>query len=194
MQKLLLVRPGMTDFDQQGRIQGTLDIPMCEDGRRQCERALSEVAAAKPVAVYASPCEAAREVANALAERVHVSARTLDKLHNLDHGLWQGMLIEDVRTKQPKVYKQWREQPETVCPPSGETVLAAKARVAEVLLKLLKKHRDKPEPIALVAPEPLASLIRHVLRQDGLSNFWKSSESCGVWEEIEVPEAMAVSS
>ena len=81
---------------------------------------------------------------------------------------------------------------ETVCPPSGETVLAAKARVAEVLQKLLKKHKDSPEPIALVAPEPLASLVRHVLRLDGLSNFWKSAESCGAWEAIEVPEAMAV--
>ena len=191
MQKILLVRPGMTDYDQQGRIQGTLDIPMCEDGRRQCEATLREVAAAGPAVVYASPCESAREAAEQLADRAGVKSKTLDKLRNLDHGLWQGMLIDDVRTKQPKVYRQWQEQPETVCPPSGETVLAAKARVAESLSKLLKKHKEDQEPIALVAPEPLASLIRHVLRQDGLSNLWKSNESCGAWEVIDVPQEMA---
>jgi broad specificity phosphatase PhoE len=37
MFKLLLIRPGVTEYDQQGRIQGTLDIPLCEDGRRQVE-------------------------------------------------------------------------------------------------------------------------------------------------------------
>ena len=193
MHKLFLIRPGMTEYDQQGRIQGTLDIPMCEDGRRQIEAAVREVAAANPSVVYASPCEAAREAAEELAERSGAKFKTLDKLQNLDHGLWQGMLIEDVRTKQPKVYRQWQEQPETVCPPSGETVLTAKARVAEVLNKLAKKHKDATEPIAVVAPEPLASLVRHVLLQDGLSNLWKSSESCGLWEEIEVPAEMAMS-
>ena len=192
MQKILLVRPGATDYDQQGRIQGTLDVPMSDTGRQACAAALAEVAAANPSIVYTSPCESAREAAGVIAEKSGAKVKSLDSLRNLDHGLWQGMLIEDVRTKQPKVYRQWQEQPETVCPPDGETVLAAKQRVADALQKMLKKQKDDAGPIAVVAPEPLASLLRHVLRQDGLSNLWKSSESCGVWEEIEVPEQMAV--
>ncbi len=51
--------------------------------------------------------------------------KTLERLQNLDHGLWQGMLIEEVKRKQPKVYKQWQEQPENVCPPEGEMLAAA---------------------------------------------------------------------
>ena len=33
--RVLLVRPGATDFDDQGRIKGTLDMPMSERGRQQ---------------------------------------------------------------------------------------------------------------------------------------------------------------
>ena len=84
--------------------------------------------------------------------------KTLDKLQNLDHGLWQGMLVSDVKTKQPKVYRQWQEQPETVCPPQGETLCTAKQRVQAALAKLLKKHKADGL-VAIVVPEPLASVF-----------------------------------
>lgn len=189
MLTLLLVRPGATEFDQQGRIQGTLDIPMCEDGRRQTEEALQGVAAARPTAVYTATCQSARQTGQMIAEAVGVKCKPLEKLTNLNHGLWQGMLVEEVRTKQPKVYRQWQDQPHTVCPPGGETLLQAKARVAESLRKLLKKHKEGT--IALVAPEPLASVIRHVVHHDAVTGLWKGSERCGVWEAIEVSEELA---
>lgn len=189
MLTLLLVRPGATEFDQQGRIQGTLDIPLCEDGRRQTEEALPALAAHKPTAVYTAPCQAAREAGQMIAEAVGAKSKPVEKLCNLNHGLWQGMLVEEVRTKQPKVYRQWQDQPHTVCPPGGETLLQAEARVAEALRKLLKKHKEGT--IALVAPEPLASVVRHVLQDDAVTGLWKGSERCGVWEAIEVSEELA---
>ena len=33
MLQIVLIRPGTTDFDEQGRIQGTLDIPLNERGQ-----------------------------------------------------------------------------------------------------------------------------------------------------------------
>ena len=188
MQIILLIRPGETEYDQQGRIQGTLDIPLSEDGRRQCAETMGELRDRKPVAIYSSPCSSATQTAALMANELGLKTKAIDKLHNLDHGLWQGMLVEDMKTKQPKVYRQWQEQPETVCPPDGETVLEGKRRVAEVLKKLLKKHKEGT--IAVVAPEPLASLVRHVLQQDELTDLWKSAEQCGHWEEIPVPEEL----
>lgn len=188
MLKIVLVRPGATEYDQQGRIQGTLDIPLCEDGRKQVEEAVAQMADLNAVALYAAPCEAARQTAALVGEKLGLKAKTLDKLRNLDHGLWQGMLVEEVKTKQPKVYRQWQEQPETVCPPQGETVPAAKTRVAEALKKLVKKHREGA--VVVVAPEPMGSLLRHVMHHDELTNLWKTPESCGAWESIDVPEEL----
>jgi probable phosphoglycerate mutase len=186
MQTVLLVRAGATDFDLQGRIQGTLDVPLCAEGVRQAEAAALGVASFLPTALYSSPAKAAVQTAEIVAKRLDLKNKKLLKLQNLDQGLWQGLLVEEVRTKQPKVYRQWQEQPETVCPPQGETVLAAKARVAESLAKTLRKH--KGGPLVLVAPEPLASLVRHVLRQDELHDLWKPTETCGAWEAIEVAD------
>ena len=32
MVQIVLIRPGSTDYDEQGRIQGTLDIPLNDQG------------------------------------------------------------------------------------------------------------------------------------------------------------------
>ena len=50
-------------------------------------------------------------------------------MQNLNLGLWQGMQVSEVRYKQPKVYRQWQEQPENVCPPEGEMIEQAEQRI-----------------------------------------------------------------
>lgn len=189
MLRILLIRPGETEFDRQGRILGTLDMPLSEDGRQQVAGCLEGLQGEQPVALYTAPSQSAQQTAAELGEKLDLKPKTIDKLQNLNHGLWQGLLVDDVKTKQPKVYRQWQEQPETICPPEGEPVSAAKERVAEVLKKLIKRHKAA-DAVALVCPEPLASVVRNVLQQDELSHFWDNSENCGSWEAIPAPEGL----
>lgn len=190
MFKILLIRPGVTEYDQQGRIQGTLDIPLCEDGRRQVDAMVEELRGQSISAIYTSPSQSAEQTAEALGKTLDLKVKTLDSLHNLDHGLWQGMLVADVKTKQPRVYRQWQEQPETVCPPQGEPVRDAEVRLQQAVAKLAKKYKADAL-VALVLPEPLASLLRHVLRHDDLGDLWQSRNGSTPWEIIEnVPQAV----
>jgi len=184
MLKLLLVRTGSTDFDRQRRIQGTLDVPLNDDGQQEAARAGEELRSQPLEVVYTAPCKAAEQTAQRIAEACGAKTKKLEQLKNLDHGLWQGMLVEDVKAKQPKVYRQWQEQPETVCPPSGETLNSAKKRLQQILNRLAKKHKEGT--IGIVASEPLASLICQVLRQDELGDLWNARQHCE-WEIIPVP-------
>jgi broad specificity phosphatase PhoE len=113
-----------------------------------------------------------------------VKVRSVRNLTNLNHGLWQGKLIEEVKQKQRKVYRQWQDQPGTVCPPEGEMLSAAQHRVRTALAKLIKKH--KTGVIALVVPEPLASVVSSYLERSALGDLWKAERSCGSWKLIEV--------
>jgi probable phosphoglycerate mutase len=187
MPQILLIRPGTTEYDQQGRVQGTLDIPLCEDGRQEVEVLVAEVKDQPITAIYTSPVQSAKQTAEAIGASLELKVKTLENLQNLNHGLWQGMLVADVRAKQPKVYRQWQDQPETVCPPQGETLGSAKQRVQAVLAKLLKKHKADGV-LALVAPEPLASVIRNVLRQDDWGDLWQCCSGRAKWELIEVSQ------
>jgi probable phosphoglycerate mutase len=191
MFQILLIRPGTTEYDQQGRVQGTLDIPLCEDGRQEVGAMVNQLRDQPITAVYSSPNQSAQQTAEALATACELKVKTVDKLENLDHGLWQGMLVSDVKAKQPKVYRQWQEQPETVCPPQGETLSGAKERVQSVLAKLMKKHKSEGL-LALVVPEPLASVVRKLLRQDDWGDLWHCSEAAAKWELIDVPQTVEV--
>lgn len=182
MVQIVLIRPGATDYDEQGRILGTLDVPLSEQGTRDVERMIEELRPRGITAIYCGPCQSTAQTATALAEALDVKLKRIDNLKNIDHGLWQGMLIEDVKRKQPKVYRQWQEQPGIICPPEGEMLKAVKERVQTALSKILKKHKDGT--IAVVVPEPLAGVVHGQLLQREIGEFWTTSAICAKWEVI----------
>jgi len=184
MVQILLVRPGCTDFDEQGRIKGTLDIPLSEVGSSQVNRIVQELHETKIDHVYSSPCRCAEQTAASLASDHKLRVKHMGELQNLDHGLWHGKLIDEVRHSQPKVYRQLQEHPETVCPPEGEPVGAAFDRVKTALERLLKKH--KTGIVAIVIPEPLLTLVRSLLGETEVGDLWKAECEGGGWHAIEV--------
>jgi len=184
MLKIVLIRPGSTDLDEQGRIKGTLDVPLNRQGTEQVARTIGELSRFPIIAIITSPCQSCQQTAEALARERDIKVKCLDSLKNLDLGLWHGKLIEDVKRRQPKVYKQWQEKPETVCPPEGESLSKAQRRVSSAIARICKKY--KGGAVAIVAPEPLASLIRQFLDHSELGNLWKAECDCGRWEEIDI--------
>lgn len=182
MIQIVLIRPGATDYDEQSRILGTLDVPLSEQGTHEIGRVIDEVRPLKISAVYCGPCQSSAQSAVAIAEALDVKLKKIDNLRNIDHGLWQGMLIDDVRRKHPKVFKQWQEQPDIICPPQGERLAAVQQRVQAALSKILKKHKEGM--IALVVPDPLAGVVQCELSKREIGDFWKTKSDCGKWEVI----------
>lgn len=184
MLRIVLIRPGATDYDREQRIQGTLDIPLSDEGGREVSQLAGQLVDYGIEIVYSPDCQPARQTAELIARKLAVRFKRLDRMQNLNHGLWQGMPIEEVRHKQPRVYKQWQEQPENVCPPEGEMLSEADTRVRAAMTRLFKKHRGGT--IALVVPEPLASLVRRCVNHTDLGNLWKTACEHGHWEVLEV--------
>jgi phosphoserine phosphatase len=160
MPDVVLIRPGCTDFDEQHRIQGSLDLPLSRRGQEQVELVVGQLRGVRLDVVYSAPCESARSTAIAICNECGAAFKELAEFCNLNHGLWQGLQLDDVRRKYPKVFKQWQESPETVCLPEGETLAEAVERIERGLRKCLKRKRN----VGIVASEPLATLIGCVLR------------------------------
>jgi len=187
MPRIALITPGSTNFDEQGRIMGTLDVPLSEQGEEQVDRLTSELRQRGVEVVYCCPCQSSEETAGAIARQLGIRARTLDRLTNVNQGLWQGKKISEVRQSQPKVYKRWQANPEEICPPEGETLSKVRDRISGALKKLLRKH--KGDTIALVAPEPLFSVVRSSLTHNKIGDLWEAECEHGGWELIEVEPA-----
>lgn len=161
MTRVVLVRPGCTDFDDQNRVQGALDLPLNRRGRDQVQDMTFGLRNVPVEVIYTSPCDPARSTAEAIGKRLGVPVKQRDELRNIDQGLWQGLLLEEIRRKSPRVFKQWQDSPETIRPPQGETVAEAVQRIRKVLLKPLKRKSS----IVVVASEPLATLVCCVLQE-----------------------------
>jgi broad specificity phosphatase PhoE len=192
MVRFVLIRPGSTDFDEQGRIKGNLDIPLNAKGTSEAAQTAGELLDSAIDLVYTSPCQSAEQTAQAVGQRLGIKVKRLEGLANLDCGLWQGKRVEEVRQQQPKAYRMWQDHPEKVSPPEGESVSAAQARVKATLARLLRKHRSGN--IAMVAPEPLLSLVACQLRQADLGDLWKVECACGSWHSIDVEGPTPVTS
>jgi probable phosphoglycerate mutase len=184
MLRIVLVRPGSTQYDEQGRIRGTLDMPLSEGGTRQVARAAFELTSLPIDVIYASPCQPSLETAEAIAQATGAKVKRVEQLQNLDQGLWQGKLVEEVRQTQPKVYKQYQDRPETICPPEGEMLGYAQQRAGAALERVLRKHRSGV--VAFVVPEPLARLVRRHLTDCELGDLWKTNGHNGLWELVEI--------
>ena len=189
MPNVVVIRPGCTDYDEQHRIQGSLDLPMNERGHEQVDTLVGQLSGVPMEVVYAAPCEPARSTAAALGDSFGIPVKELDGFRNLDQGLWEGMTHEEVRRKFPKAYKQWQESPESICPPEGEPVTDALQRIRRSIQKPLKKK----DAIAVVASEPLATLVVCVVtgcRPDFCNNDSPPAfESFRVEDTLPEPEA-----
>jgi broad specificity phosphatase PhoE len=168
MTRVVLIRPGATLYDEQKRIQGILDIPLCERGRTEIAAMAGELKSSVNgqgmSALYHGPGESCQATADLVAKLFGIRPKKVEELRNLDCGLWQGLQLDDVKRRNVRVFRQWHEEPETICPPSGESFGQASERVRSSLPPLVRRH--KGEVFGIVVGEPLARIVSAFLRRE----------------------------
>ena len=121
--RILLARHGETPWNAEGRYQGQEDIPLSPVGERQAcllgER-LRELRIDKAVS---SPLSRARRTAQlALGEEREAMLGTDAGLMEIAHGTWEGLLASEIAAQDPERLRAWRDAPDTVQMPGGESL------------------------------------------------------------------------
>jgi broad specificity phosphatase PhoE len=162
--QVVLIRPGATVYDEQNRVQGILDVPLSDRGHAEAQALAARLADAHLSALYCGPSESVLKTAEIVGRHLGLRPKRLDDLRNLDQGLWQGLQLDEIKRRNLKLFRQWLDDPRTICPPEGETVEDALDRVRGALKPLLRRHQN--EIIGLVVGEPMAQLLAGFLRKD----------------------------
>jgi probable phosphoglycerate mutase len=184
MLRIVIVRPGCTDFDQQGRMKGTLDIPLSDDGSKQVSALAERLREFAFDAIYHAPCSSARETALKISHARPLTPRLVEELRNIDHGLWHGKRIDEVKQTQPRVYRQGQEHGDTICPPGGEPIACGRERAQAWLKKIIKKN---PHGIlCCVVPEPLASVLASEIEHREFEDLWEAELDDAQWQLFEL--------
>lgn len=129
---LYLVRHGRTLVNAENRLQGRIDHPLDEVGRRQS----IEIAGAlrKIDRVISSPLLRAIETAAAFNQKIDVEPRFIE----LDYGDFDGIPQNEVSEE---VWKNWRSDI-NYRPPNGESLAELNSRVCQALNELVDEARE----------------------------------------------------
>ena len=168
---LIVIRAGATDYDLQERIRGTLDMPLSMEGVAAATRAGERLAADPPTAIYASADETAEETARIIGSACGIKPKHLPNLGNVDMGLWQGRLVEEIRDTQPRLNRQWQDNPWSVAPPDGELLEDACERVEAAIEKIFKRHPGGT--VAMVVPRPLDAIVTWLVSGRSMGDLWR---------------------
>lgn len=127
--RILLCRHGETPWNAEGRYQGQIDIPLAPAGEAQA-RALGERLRDQPLTrAIASPLARARRTAELALGEARVPLLTCDDgLKEIAHGAWEGLLASEIRERDPERLRAWRETPDQVLMPGGESLPLVLAR------------------------------------------------------------------
>ncbi|WP_330400797.1 histidine phosphatase family protein [Lacrimispora amygdalina] len=150
MMNIYLIRHGQTDWNIQGRIQGSHDIPLNETGLMQAQM-LAEGMESKPVKkIFSSTLKRALATAEALSSRQQAEIIPMPQLIEMEFGKWEGLTWEEIEEKYPKEYRHWVLNPSEAAPPGGESQDQIIKRCMEVLHIIVEQTGGR-EDIAVVS-------------------------------------------
>jgi broad specificity phosphatase PhoE len=137
---MILVRHGQSTWNREHRIQGQLDPPLSDEGRRQAER-LGRRLAGRPLAgFYASDLKRAFETAEAIGAFVDLSPEPTPGLREIYLGDWEGLRTDEIAERFPDAWARWSEEPDWDLVPGGEGAARFEARVIATQDEILDRH------------------------------------------------------
>jgi broad specificity phosphatase PhoE len=179
MVKVILIRHGETDWNQEQIFRGEIDVPLNQPGLAQARAVREALAEIVIDALYASPLARAFETARVLAEGRNLEVRREEGLSDVDFGLWQGLPKEKVKKDCPDLYSTWLTEPQLVTFPRGETLLKVQQRAMVALERIMDRNPGKT--VALVSHRVVNKVMLCGVLGLDLSRFWRvKQDTCAI--------------
>jgi broad specificity phosphatase PhoE len=136
------LRHGETAWNVEGRLQGTLDIPLNDRGREQASRAghvLADLIARDghdkaQLPFVCSPLGRARstmELVRRVLELPPDEYALDDRLREIGYGVWEGSTLAEMQVADPALYAKRQTDKWTMSPPGGETYATVQLRMRD---------------------------------------------------------------
>lgn len=142
-QSIWLVRHGETIYNQEGRFQGSLDIPLSAEGMRQAERVAAKLSRERVEAIYSSRLKRAYYTARYIAAPHGLPVKIINGLEELGFGCWEGKSFVELEEEEKEVAKSWFNDPVKYVIPEGEVISRFQERVNRAYQIILEESNGK---------------------------------------------------
>ena len=170
--RILLARHGETPWNAEGRYQGQEDIPLSPVGEAQA-RALGErLRGLRIDRALASPLARARHTAELALGAARAPMLQLDPgLLEIAHGQWEGLLASEIGERDPERLRAWRDAPQTVQMPGGESIQQVSDRAWPALARACE-GLGEDETLLVVAHDAVNRVLLCRILGIPLSGLW----------------------
>jgi alpha-ribazole phosphatase len=176
---IILIRHGQTAWNAEEVFRGQADIELDETGLKQAELLAEYMSHRKLEAIYSSPLKRAVRTAEAIASRHKLAVEITPGLNDIDFGEWQGLSLQEVRTRFNELFEMWVTDPHRVRIPSGESLDDVRQRALALVNNVVEEHEDKV--IALVSHRVVNKVLICALLGLDNSHFWDVRlDTCGM--------------
>ncbi len=142
MTKFTLIRHSITDWNTEGRWQGHSDTPLNETGILMAKE-FAEGFDPKDISlIYSSDLSRAVVTAGIIAEKHLIEHRQDPRIRELRLGIWEGMLVNDIKIKHAADLELRQSDPEKFAPQDGETLAELKDRIIPFFTEAAKAFPD----------------------------------------------------
>ena len=143
MLRLLLVRHGETDWNQQMRFQGQTDVELNARGREQGGAVALRRRSEPLQAIYSSDLRRAMHTAQIIARYHGLSPAPDADLRELSYGVWEGMSREEILASEwAELFEKYRKDSLRYRPPGAEYPEQILERSRRVLQHIRQKHHE----------------------------------------------------
>ena len=186
--RILLARHGETPWNAEGRYQGQEDIPLSATGEAQA-RSLGERLRHVPIdRAVASPLARARRTAELALGEARAPMLAFDHgLMEIAHGEWEGLLAAEIRERDGERLRAWRQAPDGVQMPGGESLQQVLER-AWPALERGTAGLGSDDTLLLVAHDAVNRVLLCRVLGIPLSRLWSFRQAPATLNLLEGPD------
>jgi broad specificity phosphatase PhoE len=157
--QVVLVRHGATDWNLEGRCQGSSDRDLSELGMRQAEQISALFSREKLHAIYSSNLRRARRTADVISRPHDLPVLIEHGIRELDHGDLEGLTFNEIKTKHGEFLARWRSEPADLQVPGGERLADVAERAWNGLNEIVKRHQDAERILVVSHNFPILGIV-----------------------------------
>lgn len=162
MNRLFLVRHGITAWNAAGRYQGQIDIPLNEEGLQQAQAARERLRAEHFTACYTSALSRARLTAEVILEAHACPITETPDLNEMNYGDWEGLTRAEILERYGSDWERLLADPLHAAPTHGESRLDLQRR-AEHVVQLFDSEPDDSCLLVVSHGGTIRAIISHYL-------------------------------
>lgn len=178
--RVFLLRHAETEWNAAQTFQGHLDSPLTAAGLRQAEQLAARLASEGVEAIYSSDQGRSLRTAEIVGSSLGLPVTPRPELREIDCGDWTGRTYQDVRTRWPEQFANWKTRPHLHRMPGGESVAQVQRRGLRFLEEIRDRHRG--HTLCAVTHHTVVRVILCHLQGWPLSRLWEGARqlNCAV--------------